>query len=50
MEKFLSLIPFFALSENIQLSEIEWGKEFADVAVTAQLRVLTGMKFLLNVI
>lgn len=50
MEKFLSLIPFLASNENIQLSEVEWGKEFADVPVTSQLRVLTGMKFLLNVI
>ncbi|XP_048324968.2 CCA tRNA nucleotidyltransferase, mitochondrial isoform X2 [Ziziphus jujuba] len=43
MEKFLSLIPFLASNENIQLSEVEWGKEFADVPVTSQLRVLTGI-------
>ena len=46
IDKFLSLIPFLSSDEKVQLSDIEWGKEFADVPVTSQLRVLTGMKLL----
>ncbi|KAF3452429.1 hypothetical protein FNV43_RR02862 [Rhamnella rubrinervis] len=42
IDKFLSLIPFLASNENVQLSDIEWGKQYADVPVTSQLRVLTG--------
>lgn len=49
IEKFSTLIPYLASKENVQLIDVEWGKELADVPVTSQLRVLTGMTFLLNV-
>lgn len=41
--KFLSLIPAFLSNEDIQVTEVEWGREFVDVPVTSKLRVLTGI-------
>ncbi|XP_022718251.1 CCA tRNA nucleotidyltransferase, mitochondrial-like isoform X2 [Durio zibethinus] len=43
LEKFLSLIPSLLSNEDIQLSEIDWGREIIDVPFTSKLRVLTGM-------
>lgn len=42
LEKFLSLIPSLS-NEDIQLTEIDWGKEYVDVPFTSKLRVLTGL-------
>ncbi|XWS24807.1 hypothetical protein CRYUN_Cryun27aG0016400 [Craigia yunnanensis] len=42
LEKFLSLIPSLLSNEDIQLTEVDWGREFFDVPFTSKLRVLTG--------
>ncbi|MBA0624028.1 hypothetical protein Godav_009438 [Gossypium davidsonii] len=42
LEKFLSLIPSLLSNEDIQLTEVDWGREFDDVPFTSKLRVLTG--------
>ncbi|KAK9023715.1 hypothetical protein V6N11_003918 [Hibiscus sabdariffa] len=43
LEKFLSLIPYILSNEDdVQITEVDWGKEFVDVPVTSKLRVLTG--------
>ncbi|GMI90740.1 hypothetical protein like AT1G22660 [Hibiscus trionum] len=42
LEKFLSLIPSILSNEDVQITEVDWGKEFVDVPVTSKLRVLTG--------
>ncbi|KAK8552401.1 hypothetical protein V6N13_120801 [Hibiscus sabdariffa] len=43
LEKFLSLIPCILSNEDdVQITEVDWGKEFVDVPVTSKLRVLTG--------
>ncbi|MBA0866023.1 hypothetical protein Goshw_017325, partial [Gossypium schwendimanii] len=41
LEKFLSLIPSLLSNEDIQLTEVDWGREFDDVPFTSKLRVLT---------
>ncbi|XVF63298.1 hypothetical protein PTKIN_Ptkin09bG0076700 [Pterospermum kingtungense] len=43
LDKFLSLIPALLSNGDIQLMEVEWGREFVDVPVTSKLRVLTGL-------
>ncbi|TYI28858.1 hypothetical protein ES332_A05G274000v1 [Gossypium tomentosum] len=42
LEKFLSLITSLLSNEDIQLTEVDWGREFDDVPFTSKLRVLTG--------
>ncbi|XP_039003191.1 tRNA nucleotidyltransferase cca2-like isoform X2 [Hibiscus syriacus] len=42
LEKFLSLIPSLLSNGDVQITEVDWGKEFVDVPVTSKLRVLTG--------
>ncbi|KAA8546308.1 hypothetical protein F0562_002953 [Nyssa sinensis] len=42
-EKFLSLIPFIASNEDIQIAEVDWERETLDVPVASKLRVLAGL-------
>ncbi|KAB2083357.1 hypothetical protein ES319_A05G261000v1 [Gossypium barbadense] len=42
LEKFLYLITSLLSNEDIQLTEVDWGREFDDVPFTSKLRVLTG--------
>ncbi|KAM1759915.1 hypothetical protein EV2_002885 [Malus domestica] len=42
LEKFLSLIPYFASNEDALVSEVNWARESVDVPLTSKPRVLTG--------
>ncbi|KAE8682317.1 Polynucleotide adenylyltransferase family protein isoform 4 [Hibiscus syriacus] len=42
LEKFISLIPSLLSNEDVQITEVDWGKEFVDVPATSKLRVSTG--------
>ncbi|PPS11746.1 hypothetical protein GOBAR_AA08891 [Gossypium barbadense] len=44
LEKFLYLITSLLSNEDIQLTEVDWGREFDDVPFTSKLRVLTGLE------
>lgn len=45
--KFLSLIPYLASSEDIQVVEVDWMRDLIDVPVSSRARVLTGALFFL---
>ncbi|KAM1211024.1 hypothetical protein ACFX2I_002811 [Malus domestica] len=46
LEKFLSLIPYFASNEDALVSEVNWARESVDVPLTSKPRVLTGFLLL----
>ncbi|CAL5333529.1 unnamed protein product [Camellia sinensis] len=42
-KKFISLIPFITSdNEDIQIAEVDWGREILDVPVASKLRILAG--------
>ncbi|XP_017984363.1 PREDICTED: putative CCA tRNA nucleotidyltransferase 2 [Theobroma cacao] len=41
-DKFLSLIPCLLSNGDMQLTKVDWGREFVHVPVSSKLRVLTG--------
>ncbi|GMP47797.1 hypothetical protein CsSME_00015380 [Camellia sinensis var. sinensis] len=43
-KKFISLIPFITSdNEDIQIAEVDWGREILDVPVASKLRILAGL-------
>ncbi|KAL7246602.1 hypothetical protein ACSBR2_001661 [Camellia fascicularis] len=43
-KKFISLIPFITSdNEDIQIVEVDWGREILDVPVASKLRILAGL-------